>query len=382
MNRHLSAHLLTMGIVLLSAICLQARPQEVFAQEITLTQTAEPTAGASEATLTNELELTTERVVVKPEAGNVATSSSVAIQTKSSNVSENGPVSVSAGLSSGSSGGMGGGMGGAVYGSSSVQSSSNDLSVLLKTMSRSPEAIIVLPGGHSAETRNSLREDMTIMTRILNERVQPESQPQSYGGFFIGSHSHRLMMGNRELDGLYLPDYGALFWMYVSMPLAPPAPEAAPDEQEAVDPVWNRTKQQLLMSGQTGEAFLSTMEPQPITPYDQEKVDALLDRLLQTLKHAGNIRAIPPAEWITVVIVGYGQDAQVKTAVSVSEGRRTSTKSVGPFLVKSDAAALITVRARKADIDAYAQGTMDFEQFQKTVQIHRSRDEAPEPADQ
>lgn len=252
-------------------------------------------------------------------------------------------------------------------------------------------------------------EDMRVMLNILREKL---SEPRTirgvlydYGDFFPDA--------GRTVEALYLQGYAAMFMLKVDFPLSPPAAQspAEPPKTEPADPVWQRARDRLY-------------SPQNTNPYapgvsreaDQKSLDQLKDDLVQTLKHAANIRNIDPNEWIILTVTGrndasfaggfgggmygmmggfggggggggtmyggmggyggglYGGSGGGSFRVDsgsppgTSQGRRTG-RAPPRASVAPASATVLTIQAKKSDIDALAKGSLSFEQFQQKVKI-------------
>lgn len=258
--------------------------------------------------------------------------------------------------------------------------------------------ILVIPTQQVDETTFAeTREDMQIMLHILREKL---SEPRTilgvlydFGDFFGP--------GGRQVEALYLQGYGAVFVMEANFPLTPAAQTDSAEEPETaqpVDPVWQRARQRLYAP--------------PTDPYGGRRLPAQADRasfeqftedMVRTLRHAGNIRHLGPDESVILTIVGQTQGpalpfGQMSAGASgggfvaggvggfgggYSISGKTSTYSqsssyghaaVGAGTRRApDAAAttstVLTIQAAKTDVDAFAQGDLDFEQFHAKVKV-------------
>jgi hypothetical protein len=115
-------------------------------------------------------------------------------------------------------------------------------------------------------------------------------------------------------------------------------------------------------------------------PYDAKKVEELKRSILEALKQAGNIRALKPDDYLTVVVQGGDGGFGPMGLVSVETRTMTSTSSGGgPPKVETyvnreggggHRSSTLTVRARKADCDDYAKGKLNTEQFTKKALVN------------
>jgi hypothetical protein len=254
---------------------------------------------------------------------------------------------------------------------------------------------------------------MQVMSHILDERFKETRRVQGvftdFGDFFGRD--------NRQTEAIYLQGYGVLFSMEVNFAFSPaPKPQqqqtAEPNEQ--VDSTWLKAKQQVFSPGQfeAAESSGSTEE------YDSQMVEELKRDLITTLKHAANIRSVQPDEWIILTIIGGGRQAGgfggggfmmggmggmyggassggmggfgagygVSGGSSGYGGGMSGGMSggmmggmgggmggiggMGGFAEAGvSSATVLTIRAKKADIDDFAKDEQDYEQFRQKVQI-------------
>ncbi len=73
------------------------------------------------------------------------------------------------------------------------------------------------------------------------------------------------------------------------------------------------------------------------------------------MKHAANIRALKPDESVILTVIGKAG----QSATSVFVGTKTG------FLPPR----ILTIRAKKSDIDAFAEGKLSFDQFHQKTQL-------------
>ncbi len=261
------------------------------------------------------------------------------------------------------------------------------------------------------------REDMQVMLHILREKL---SEPRmilgvlyDYGDFFGG--------GGRDIQAIYLQGYAALFVMEVDFPLSFPSEprgEGEPKEEEPVDPVWQRARQRLYappgvkrygVRGQPGGT-------------DKVSFEQFQEDLVKTLRHAANIRNVEPNEWVILTVVGrdeaglgiatsgrgmsgmtggygggmmggggwvegsgYGVGGgsvsggtgsfggrggfymDSRSSSRAPRGRRGSRLGQSP--VPGASTTVLTIQAKKADIDALARDDIDHEQFRQRVKV-------------
>lgn len=241
-------------------------------------------------------------------------------------------------------------------------------------------------------------EDMQVMLQVLREKL---TEPQMIRGTLIeyGDFFGDL---DRTSEVLYLQGHAVVFVMRVDFPLAPPAPAPAAEAdagQGGGDPVWQRARQRLqnpaARGGQPGQTPGATFE-------------RIRETLLQALKHAANIRNVGPGELVVLTVVAQsgpsGAPAPASAGGSYSrngggwfEGSAYSTASssfgpgggtthadagtqsrgstagrpvvrrTGPGPAPGAAVTVLTIQAKKAEIDAFGKGDLSGEQFQQRV---------------
>ena len=253
--------------------------------------------------------------------------------------------------------------------------------------------VLVIPSAEvKAEELAVIMEDMQVMSHILDRRFKGGQQVAGvfldFGDFF-GRES-------RVAQAIYLQGYGALFLMEGNFPLSPPPKEAetkAEKAQEPADTVWENAKQEMFSPQESH----SGPEFHPGQEYDAEKVEELKRDLVKALKHAANIRNLKADEWVILSVTGAGQQAGRVFGYEFGKSVPRPTQPSGRGVYGGGAggfggygggfgsgfgfgmggfggegfpsSTVLTIRAKKSDVDAFAKGELDFEQFQKQVKI-------------
>jgi len=270
--------------------------------------------------------------------------------------------------------------------------------------------VLVVPASEvKAEDLAEIIEDMQVMSHILDERFKETRRVQGvftdFGDFF-GRDS-------RTIEATYLQGYGVLFSMEVNFAFSPPLkPQVQVTEQNAerADSTWQRARQQMFSPGDSR----NTRGSDSTEEYDSQMVEELKRDLITTLKHAANIRGLQADEWIILTVIGggrqsgggYGGGGFMMGGMGGMYGRTTSG-SVGRFsggygisgggggmggmgggmggmggmgggmggMMSGPGgsglspATVLTIRAKKSDIDAYAKDEQILAQFEQKVQI-------------
>jgi hypothetical protein len=222
--------------------------------------------------------------------------------------------------------------------------------------------VLVVPMRDTAPERIAeTMEDMRVMLRILKDKLNEPRMIlgvlRDYGSFFDEG---------RTVEALYLQGTAVVFIVQVDFPYSFPAqqPTEGETQQEPADPVWEQARQKL--RSPPGLRTLGARAQTPRMTFDQFK-----DELLRSLKHAANLRNIDPNEQIILTVVAQNEGASragdadamrlyrevygSDFAATVGAGRRVPSTTV------------LTMQARKADIDAFARGELDFGPFRQMV---------------
>ncbi|MGB2876582.1 MAG: hypothetical protein WBB97_00915 [Dehalococcoidales bacterium] len=156
------------------------------------------------------------------------------------------------------------------------------------------------------EELDALTQDLLVMSHILDERFKGSRTIKGmfadFGDFFGRN--------NRSTEAIYMQGYGALFLMEVNFAFSPPLiSEEQKDEEttENIDPTWQRARQQIF-SPRTPRPDMQGFSGQGpgLVEFDPFKRE-----LIETLKHAANIRNLSPDEWIIVTVIGQGRQGGV-----------------------------------------------------------------------
>jgi len=243
-------------------------------------------------------------------------------------------------------------------------------------------------------------EDLRIMLQILREKL---SEPRMIQGAFVNFGD---FFGDRDraLEAFYLEGSAAVFVLEMDSPFAfaPVPPGASEAEKEPVDPVWQRARQRLSSPQNPLGSTVGGL------PGETGKMDfrQFQEDLLKTLRHAANLRHVEPNETVIVTIIAHDESGAwpgpASAGGSYGAGRgawfegssySTSSSSFGPGGGRTHAdsrssgamagrgapgrtgtgaapaapATVLTIQAKKADIDAFARGGLSFEQFQQRV---------------
>lgn len=270
--------------------------------------------------------------------------------------------------------------------------------------------VLIIPAEDvKVEDLTAIWQDLYVMSRIFDRKFSKGSRLvrevfPDYGDFF--------RQDSRATEAIYLQGYGALFLMEANFPLtAPPKSkeEEAKKIEEPADPTWQRAKQEIF-----SPRIPTGRRTDPREKYDAEQIEEVKKELIKSLKHAANIRNLKPDEWVILTVTGTGRKSNeyVATYFNTTNAGSASRYSGGGYAggdyrggsyrrgdyrgggyggggyggdygysrdvydgggyseeTGSPSAMVLTIRAKKSDVDAFAKGKLDFEQFRKQVQI-------------
>ena len=199
---------------------------------------------------------------------------------------------------------------------------------------------------------------------VLEKAVGRAPEGRSYfAGVFGGG-------AGRNPDAYYLDGFGALFLLRVDFPLAAPVEAKAEEGPAATDRTWEATRREL-REGTAGDPPIwdvlgARAFHGEFPEYDGGRVGELRGALVQSLRHASNLAVLKPEETVAVTVFGPPAGREDRP---VKAGKRRGTGAGAGDGPEDDAAkgTTLTLRARKADIDAFAGGKLTPEEFAKRV---------------
>lgn len=244
----------------------------------------------------------------------------------------------------------------------------------IRSGGRAQPLVIAPSGGDSAE----IVEDLQIMTRLLQKAVQAKgTEPQPYAmGIPLFSFG-----GANSPQTLYIEGHGAIFVLNAPFPLkATEAVEATAKPAPAKPSAWEQTRRELYGPKQGGlrsagaVRIWDAQEVKPQAPYDPEQVDRLRQAVLESLKHANNIRALKREDSVTVLVNGPtarkpGRNRPPQDTRDAAGSKAVEEADDTPESRRGPAVARLGFKAHKADIEAFATGSMPFEVFRSRAQV-------------
>jgi len=296
---------------------------------------------------------------------------------------------------------------------------------------RSPErsraALVVRSSQTESADLAAMQEDLNIMGHILEKAVHHTDQDESHQAMGIQVFSAGSSGSPKFLQ---IEGYGALFMLNVNFPLLGPPAKPAPEKAKApTNSSWDEAKRELY--GHTdGEGD----QPPAHEEFDYKRVEKLESSVLEALKNAANMRHLPDGEGVTVVVTsdnstvmrhggmmggvgsigGGGAGGQPNVSVNTTSsasggagGTTTGTTTVATGTApaggtaptaawnktnsggsggharfsnrlnrivthasRSGPESVLTLSVKKSDIEAFAKGSIDLNEFRAKAKIH------------
>lgn len=228
---------------------------------------------------------------------------------------------------------------------------------------------------------SELEEDLSIMSRILTKKMQEQGFEDDVATA-MGIKIRTVQIANAAsaagfFENLYLDGYGALFMIRVQFPLLPP-PEISKngESDKPKNTTWEQTKRELYGAKRrvnSRETSPWNIHKQP-EEYSSKKVAQLKEALMQALRNATNIRNLSADEHVSIAVVGQNSRPS-RLSVSfrtVEDGAMDRSALMLGNVALPDPVfgqTTMTLRVKKSDVDALAQGELEFEAFEKRVDV-------------
>jgi hypothetical protein len=256
-----------------------------------------------------------------------------------------------------------------------------------------PRALIMSFSETNLAVLRELEHDLAVMHRVL-VKTMPNSETTAMGITVWGSPSDPA-----GFPIMYFEDYGAVFILRTPLALVVPHHAKEPGHPARQnDSEWDRARQEMFgpPAGSTGRALSMHSAGAGHHP---EQIERLTTNLLQALKNASRIRHIRSEDWLSVAVIGPGvqQSSVIHGGTVPSRALRVPEPGPGvvePVIVPSPRApqpvppviyspgissvsgtqgrSQLLLRVKKSDVDAFASGEMEFEQFRDKVAIAMS----------
>jgi len=254
-------------------------------------------------------------------------------------------------------------------------------------------AVLVIPAAElKVEDLAAITEDMTVMSRIFAKKLSQARLTMGRGSWYVEYVEDYNPFYGRDsgtIEAVYLEGYAALFLMKANFPLSP-LPEEKEEketEEEDTDPLWTQMKREMYAPEEVDRR--RRPDDRPEEKYDAEKVEELKETLIKTLKHAANIRALKPDQSVILTVIGGRSQSGTRTTTRSSYGRssgalydssRDSRRSGSSYITTTPRGAesgsflptVLTICAKKSDIDDFANGQLSLDQFRERTKIFTS----------
>jgi hypothetical protein len=263
------------------------------------------------------------------------------------------------------------GTGGAVAGQTTAKGYTPRLQNIVRGpgSSETGRSLVVLSSSPDAKAQASLQEDLAVMYHILDKAIDDTLGSDQHLQNALGVNLY-FVPDSGHMRSSYFEGYGALFLFRVNFPLLPAANKAeAQKEDKQVSSEWEEARQ---------EVFGNPSEPGAVStasgePYNEERVNRLKSALLEALKNAANILDLRQDEGVTICVLG-GTKAIPHQSWSVAgqPGARAGDIALltGQFNKTPHRGTVLTIRAKKADIDSFAKGQMNLDEFTKKSRVN------------
>lgn len=216
-----------------------------------------------------------------------------------------------------------------------------------------------------AKTSATLEEDLFVMARVISRTLErAEVDKMTYK-----MNVPMLLTGSgRSVRPMYIEGSGPLFMIKVNFPVMRPAKtEENVSNPETSESEWTEARHEVFGEPETGVEE----SPGRNSNFNEEQVELLKKELIGALKNAANIRGLKPDESVNIAVFGHANSvrvAKVTPAATDSPGRSYSVNAVGYVSVSgAGKGSVLTLHAKKSDIDAFASGKLDSEAFKAKV---------------
>jgi len=236
-------------------------------------------------------------------------------------------------------------------------------------MGRGPGAasksFVIRSSSSDPKEQANLEEDLTVMSHLLDKSLEELPGGQRHRETALGIDLF-FAPGSSPMRSLYLDGYGAVFLVNVSFPLLPP-PQKVEKEKPATNSDWEAARDEVY--GQRGDGKFTVG---PSEEFNEDKVSKLKETLFETLKNATNIRGLKADDSITICVFGGSSSSRAKAKASA---KRMVAKD-GDVMMWQEGImdgpgrqTVLTLRVKKSDVDAYAKGKVNLDEFQKRARL-------------
>lgn len=218
----------------------------------------------------------------------------------------------------------------------------------------------------TAEQVGQIREDLTIMSRVLQKAASPETKGNSRFRFDFGD----LRFGGRsDLDALFIEGFGAVFLLEVDFPLSAPAKEAAkkPDAKDKKDSAWEEARREVAGKGVADDLpDDEEFDDEAAGKFDEAKVERLKERVTAALKSAANVRCLNGSDKVVVQVTGRPGRRSHAMAMHADSRPAVIVSSSSPSRGSSS---VLTFQTTRDAVAAFSEGRLDQAAFAKKLRI-------------
>jgi hypothetical protein len=210
-----------------------------------------------------------------------------------------------------------------------------------------------------------LEEDIFVMARVISrtlERAEADKVKYKLGVPML------LTGSGRSVRPMYIEGLGPLFMIKVSFPLLAPAkPEEKASKKKNNDSEWDEAQRDVFAA----DAWVD--EPDRDSSFSEDRVALLKRELIGALKSAANMRGLKPEEFVNIAVFGHAPPLRIKSISYPASGDVGIGLPAARVVYDKNGAAnagrgsVLTLRARKSDIDDFSSGKLDTDAFTAKV---------------
>jgi len=220
-----------------------------------------------------------------------------------------------------------------------------------------------------AKASQTLEEDLFVMARVISrtlERAETDKVSYKLGVPML------LTGSGRSVRPMYIEGLGPLFMIKVNFALLPPLKAEKRKEVPETETEWNTAHREVFGAAESEPAD----EPAGrASRYNEDQVELLKKELVGALKNAANIRDLKKDEFVNVAVFGHASGPRGKSLFAPGGSAQLAVRMLGNLPAdqfdwsNANKGSVLTLRARKSDIDAFAAGKLESEQFREKVEM-------------
>jgi hypothetical protein len=153
--------------------------------------------------------------------------------------------------------------------------------------------------------------------------------------------------------------------------LAPPSKPQPAEKKDDTSSSWEEARNELY-GREDHNDYKRGSDKRPAVPFDASRVEALKRDLTEALKNATHMRGLKDNENVTIVVQGPGSEQHVQRTRSIGPKKAETKEDVFSYAFSAPGAgprSVMTLRAKKSDIDAFGKGKTELDDFRKKVSI-------------